>query len=92
MKENVFFFKFIDILERFFDRFVNSSLICFLNFTEGLTLFLAPERPPEDDQERASKRQELRNIVKKKIKKSVRNALPRHAKPNKRFKRMAKDF
>lgn len=63
-----------------------------LYFTEGLTLFMALENATEDDQEKASKRQELRNIVKKKIKKSVRNALPRHAKPNKRFKRMAKDF
>lgn len=61
-------------------------------FVEGMTLFTAPEHPPEDDQDKASKQQELRNIVKKKIKKSVRNALPRHAKPNKRFKRMTKDF
>lgn len=67
--------------------------MCFyLNFSEGLSLFTAIEREPEDDQEKASKQQELRNIVKKKIKKSVRNSLPRHAKPNKRFKRMTKDF
>lgn len=59
---------------------------------EGLSLFSAPEREPEGDQEKATKQQELRNIVKRKIKKSVKNSLPRHAKPNKRFKRMTKDF
>lgn len=59
---------------------------------EGLSLFIAPERKPEDEQEKASKQQELRNIVKKKIKKSVKNSLPRHAKPNKRFKQMTRNF
>lgn len=35
-------------------------------------------------------RQELKNIVKRKMKKSLQNALPRNVKPNKRFKRFAK--
>lgn len=39
-----------------------------------------------------SQRQELKNIVKRKIKKSIQNALPRNAKPNKRFKKFAKNL
>lgn len=39
-----------------------------------------------------AQRQELKNIVKRKIKKSVQNALPRHAKPNKRFRRFTKNL
>lgn len=35
-------------------------------------------------------RQELKNIVKRKMKKSLQKALPRNVKPNKRFKRFAK--
>lgn len=38
------------------------------------------------------KRQELKNIVKRKMKKSLQQALPRNAKPNKRFKRLAKNL
>lgn len=37
-----------------------------------------------------TKRQELKNIVKRKMKKSLQKALPRNVKPNKRFKRFAK--
>lgn len=39
-----------------------------------------------------AKRQELKNIVKRKMKKSLQNALPRNVKPNKRFKRFAKNL
>lgn len=37
-------------------------------------------------------RQELRNIVKRKMKKSIQSALPRHAKANKKFRRFAKNL
>lgn len=39
-----------------------------------------------------AKRQELKNIVKRKMKKSLQKALPRNVKPNKRFKRLAKNL
>lgn len=37
-------------------------------------------------------RQELRDIVKRKMKKSIQSALPRHAKANKKFRRFAKNL
>ncbi|XP_031626863.1 squamous cell carcinoma antigen recognized by T-cells 3-like [Contarinia nasturtii] len=64
--------------------------------SEGMTFFAAPE--PIENQETNTadyddaQRQELKNIVKRKIKKSIQNALPRNAKPNKRFKRFAKNL
>lgn len=60
--------------------------------SEGIAFFLRTddgEQPHEIDE---TKKQELRNIVKRKIKKSVKNALPRHVKPNKRFKRFTKNL
>lgn len=61
--------------------------------SEGLSLFTPSEGMAEvvngdgyDDR----KRQELKNIVKRKIKKTIQNALPKHVKPNKRFRRFAK--
>lgn len=60
--------------------------------SEGIAFFLRAddgEQPHEIDE---TKKQELRNIVKRKIKKSVKNALPRHVKPNKRFQRFTKNL
>lgn len=61
--------------------------------SEGISFFVPAddgvEQPHEVDE---TKKQELRNIVKRKIKKSVKNALPRHVKPNKRFKRFTKNL
>lgn len=39
-----------------------------------------------------ARRQELKNIVKRKMKKSIQKALPRNVKPNRRFKRLAKNL
>lgn len=66
------------------------------HFTEGLSFFNPPETT-ENEESGANdyndtQRQELKNIVKRKIKKSIQNALPRNAKPNKRFKRFAKNL
>lgn len=68
----------------------------FIDFTEGLTMF---KKPDGDNNENSNanefddvQRQELKNIVKRKMKKSIQNALPRNAKPNKRFKRFAKNL
>lgn len=59
-------------------------------------MFKAPEGANNDDTNKNeyddAQRQELKNIVKRKIKKSIQNALPRNAKPNKRFKRFAKNL
>lgn len=64
-----------------------------INLAEGLSLFTPPDGTTEevncegyDD----AQRQELKNIVKRKIRKTIQNALPKHAKPNKRFRRFAK--
>lgn len=69
---------------------MNSNFI-----SEGISLFKLPEA--ESDGEKVdgyndAQRQELKNIVKRKIKKSIQNALPKHAKPNKRFRRFAKNL
>lgn len=65
-----------------------------MNFSEALTLFNPPKGEENEEINENGyddvQRQELKNIVKRKIKKSIQNALPRHAKPNKRFKRFAK--
>lgn len=61
--------------------------------SEGLTLYTPSEgKTHEENGERYgdTQRQELKNIVKRKIKKTIQNALPKHAKPNKRFRRFAK--
>lgn len=65
-------------------------------FSEGLALYKPPEKPENEETNENdyndAQRQELKNIVKRKIKKSLQNALPRNAKPNKRFKRFAKNL
>lgn len=67
-----------------------------LLFIEGFSMFKAPEADEDNDTNTNeyddAHRQELKNIVKRKIKKSIQNALPRNAKPNKRFKRFAKNL
>ncbi|XP_055326995.1 probable RNA-binding protein CG14230 [Sitodiplosis mosellana] len=64
--------------------------------SEGLAFFKPPEAAENDEtnsnEYNDAQRQELKNIVKRKIKKSIQNALPRNAKPNKRFKRFAKNL
>lgn len=66
------------------------------HFTEGLAFFRPPQTTENDESNKNdyndAQRQELKNIVKRKIKKSIQNALPRNAKPNKRFKRFAKNL
>lgn len=60
-----------------------------------MLLFTRPEKATEEENADAyddAQRQELKNIVKRKIKKSIQNALPKHAKPNKRFRRFAKNL
>lgn len=65
-------------------------------FAEGLAFFNPPEATENEENNtndyNDAQRQELKNIVKRKIKKSIQNALPRNAKPNKRFKRFAKNL
>lgn len=61
--------------------------------SEGLSLFTPLAGTTEEvngEGYNDTQRQELKNIVKRKIKKTIQNALPKHAKPNKRFRRFAK--
>lgn len=60
--------------------------------SEGIAFFVPADEDEQPHEIDETKKQELRNIVKRKIKKSVKNALPRHVKPNKRFKRFAKNL
>lgn len=64
-----------------------------INLSEGLSLFNPPEGTTEEVNGNGyndTQRKELKNIVKRKIKKTIQNALPKHAKPNKRFRQFAK--
>lgn len=67
-------------------------------FSEGLSFFKPPQEEAKNGENNTNvdyddaQRQELKNIVKRKIKKSIQNAIPRHAKPNKRFKRFARNL
>lgn len=64
----------------------------YLNITEGLALFLPNSSNEQVSDDFESKRKEMRNIIKRKIKKSIKRVLPRGGKPNKRFGRLVKDI
>lgn len=60
--------------------------------SDGIEFFMPSEHVAAPEENNEEKKQELRNIVKRKIKKSIQNLLPRHAKPNKRFRNFAKNL
>lgn len=65
------------------------------DLTEALLFFTPPEKAEDaenDGDYNDEQRKELRNIVKRKMKKSLQSALPRHAKANKKFRRFAKNL
>lgn len=74
-----------------FGKVTEENMILSL-ISEGIAFFVPAEDSNQPHEIDESKKQELRNIVKRKIKKSVKNALPRHVKPNKRFKRFTKNL
>lgn len=59
---------------------------------DGVAFFLPNETSGTGGEEFESKQKEMRNIIKRKIKKSIKKVLPRGAKPNKRFGRMVRDI
>lgn len=78
---------------QFYKKLKENSKHLFL--TDGLSFFVAPEELTESENKTNyddDHRQELKNIVKRKIKKSIQNALPRHAKANKRFRMFTKNL
>lgn len=79
--------------KKHFLRFLYTFVIILFFFVlDGIAFFISDEQPEQHDINDETKKQELRNIVKRKIKKSIKNALPRHVKPNKRFKRFTKNL
>lgn len=65
----------------------------FRNVLEGATFFRPTEHPNENDEIAVENQQkEMRNIIKKKIKRSIKSALPHGAKPNKRFRKFVRNL
>ncbi len=60
--------------------------------TDGLSFFLPNSSDGKATEDFENKQKEMRNIIKRKIKKSIKRVLPRGAKPNKRFGRLVRDI
>lgn len=67
-------------------------IISFVLFTDGLTFFMPTTADAVGDDEQRHKQQEMRNIIKKKIKRSIKSKLPHGAKPNRHFRRFTRNL
>lgn len=71
--------------------YVLDVLANLFDVSEGATFFNPTEYLNENDEIAVENRQkEMRNIIKKKIKRSIKSALPHGAKPNKRFRKFVR--
>lgn len=50
------------------------------------------ENDNDDELQLENKQKEMRNILKKKVKRSIKSALPHGAKPNKRFRKFVRNL
>lgn len=58
---------------------------------EGLAFFQpSASTEPERELDLENKQKEMRNILKKKVRRSIKDALPHGAKPNKRFRKFVR--
>lgn len=58
-------------------------------FAEGIKFFM-PVELPTNELDVENRQKEMRNILKKKVKRSIKSALPHGAKPNKRFRKFVR--
>lgn len=62
-------------------------------FTDGLAFFKPiVEYDDQDEYAIQNRQKEMRNIIKKKISRSIKSALPHGAKPNKHFRKFVRNL
>lgn len=57
-----------------------------------MPLSTTDDKAEEDERDLRHKQQEMRNIIKKKIKRSIKSKLPHGAKPNRHFRRFTRNL